>query len=201
MTDEPSSETAESPESPDRLERGDRRSRFRRLVGKLAFELDERLGPGDLAQLRRLRPEVAPGAPAFWRLATGPLEPEGYQLAWGHDPDEREARWAVILAAMARLQGFHDPKVPLGRALAEAGVSEGRLLRLLRARGVALFDTLRVTVHQIANGAQRVDCAELAELVLTSGRDDEDSIRRRVARHYYGQLRAKSRSETAAPAA
>ena len=59
------------------------------------------------------------------------------------------------------------------------------MLRLLRAHDDALEDAIRVTTHQLATSGARFDASELALLVLSDGRSDEDTVRRRVARHYY----------------
>jgi CRISPR system Cascade subunit CasB len=140
----------------------------------------ERMGPGDRASLRRLRPEQL-HEPAFWKLTTTTLN--------AHLPttpaarDAAEQRWAMILPVLA--DAIHVPGRRLGTALAEAGVSEGRLIRLLRAQGEALEGVVRAVAHQLASAGAPFDHADLAWLVLTEGRDDAEKARHQVARDYY----------------
>ena len=161
-----------------------------RVVHGLAPRL-ETASTGELAELRRVGPDQ-PHTPAFWKLATGPLEP----LLPGGGPSrvEAEERWAVILAAMATLEGFHNPKRSLGRALAEADVHELRLTRLLRARGQTLHRSVRAVVHQLASKAMSFRMADLAWLVLSEGKQNEQEIRHQIAREYY---RARHERSTA----
>jgi CRISPR system Cascade subunit CasB len=171
------------------------------VVGRIAAALDVAKRPdlaGRVAELRRLDPH-SPGGPAFWRVAAEHLVPAGELSGDGPARDARERRWAVILGAMAHLGGLHDPHVPLGRALADASVSEARVLRLLRARDEALWDQLRAMVHQLASRAVRADQREIAALVLSDAPHDDawrEDVRRKVARHYYAALTQTNQGET-----
>ena len=155
------------------------------VVGRLAVMIDQRLSPGDVAALRRMRPEEI-AAPVFWRIAASDLADS---LA-GDGPrrDEQERRWAAVLQAMAELRGMHDPRSSLGAALVRANVAEQRVLKLLRASGDALLDAVRVVAHHLANKGVPVNAADFARLVLSDGRADEEPVRRRIARDYYGAL-------------
>ncbi len=155
------------------------------LINRIAVDIEKALGAGDVADLRRLRPQDV-GRPAFWRMVASRLEPAGALPAGGAALDEAERRWAVLLAGMAEMQGLHRPGVRLGRALFEANVAELRLVRLLRAHDDALADAVRVTVHQLTHAAQPVDRTDLAWLVLSDSLSNEESVRRRIARDYYG---------------
>src|SRR5579875_3457351 len=117
------------------------------VVGRLAALIDQRLSPGDVAALRRMRVDEI-SAPVFWRIAASELADS---LA-GDGPrrDELERRWAAILQAMAEMRGMHDPHSSLGAALAEAEVAEQRVLKLLRASDDALLDAVRVLAHYLA---------------------------------------------------
>ena len=166
--------------------------RLATIVNSVAKTSKEVLSPGDIAALRRLRSND-PSCSAFWRLAAtqlAPVLPEG-----GPARDEAERRWAVILQAMAEMTGLHAPGRFLGRALASAGIAEQRVLRLLRADGEGLCDAVRVTSHFLASTATPADHVEIARLVLSDGRDDEEPVRRRIAREYYAQ---QQREETLA---
>lgn len=152
------------------------------LIGRLAALIDRQLSPGDVAALRRSRPDSIDG-PAFWRIAAVELAD-----SLEHDEprrDEGERRWAVILQALAELRGLHNPRRSLGDALADAEVNEHRVLRLLRASAESLFDAVRIIAHHLATKGVAFNCADLAWLVLSDGRSDEEAVRRRIARNYY----------------
>ncbi len=152
------------------------------LVGRIAAELAE-ADTGTLAELHRLTPDD-PGGPAFWRIVVTRLDP-GHLPPGGPGRDEALRRWAVILRATAQLADPRDPGTHLGQALAEAGVSELRLNKLLRASGETLFDAIRSITHQLASKAQPANPIDLARLVLSDGRSDEQSVRQRIANDYY----------------
>jgi CRISPR type I-E-associated protein CasB/Cse2 len=137
------------------------------------------LPTGELAALRRLTADDFGCAP-FWMLIG-----DHDLIGAGPARDDQEQRWAVILSAMAQLGGLHSRAISLGRALAEAKLSELRFLRLLRAHGATLHDTLQQCVHLLRSRQQLCDQADLAKLVLSDGRSDEDSVRRAIARGYY----------------
>ncbi len=158
------------------------------LIGRLTALIDRQLSPGDVAALRRSHPDSI-DAPAFWRIAAAELvdslEPDGPRR------DEGEHRWAVILQAMAELRGLHNPRRSLGAALADAEVAEHRVLRLLRASADGLFDAVRIIAHHLATKGVSFNCTDLAWLVLSDGRSDEESVRRRIARNYYSTQSSK----------
>ena len=151
------------------------------LIGQIAAELGD-AGTGDLAELRRLKPED-PGGPAFWRIVVIRLDPE--LPAGGEIRETALRRWAVILRAVAELNGLHNPGRRFGAALAEAGVSELRLNKLLRASGESLFDQVRTVTHQLATAAAPVDLTGLARLVMSDGQPHEQAVRQTVANDYY----------------
>lgn len=166
------------------------------LIGRIAHDVDRVLGTGDVAELRRTRPTDI-GQPAFWRIVAMHLEPGGALPAGGDARDAAERRWAVLLSAMAAMQRLHQPRLRLGRALESAGVAEQRVLRLLRAHDDALADAVRVTIHQLAQRAQPVDMTDVAKLVLSDGRRDEESVRRSIARDFYAaSYRKEKESES-----
>ena len=84
--------------------------------------------PGTLAALRRANWTSPPAA--FYRVTVDVLD-EHLPGAGGRR-DALEARWAVVVSAMATAKYFLV-RVPLGEALARAGVAEMRVLRLLEA--------------------------------------------------------------------
>lgn len=151
------------------------------IVASIATQIGGPLSPGDVAALRRLGPRRSDCA-AFWRVLAQHPEAIPYE---GPVRDDLESRWACILRAMATLAGQHDPSQPLGRALANADVSEPRVLRLLSASGANLADVVRVLSHHLASKAVPVNQVDLAALVLSDGGPNEERVRRRIARSYF----------------
>lgn len=153
------------------------------IVESLATDIRKgRLGPGELAQLRRLRPE-APDQPAFWRILSEWISPGTFL------PQDVEYRWAITLTGLARLASIgHDRTRPLGTALAQAGYSEGRLMRLLRTDGPRFADLVRQACAFLASRGNPVDWGSLAAFVLTTDPEKAEDFRRRVARDYYREL-------------
>lgn len=103
------------------------------IMNKLEYaaEIIEQLSKKDYAELRR------PGfSPALWKVLTR----LGESKSEYHSPYEWEKRWAILLRSIA-LTG--QGQTPLGQALAKVGWSEGRLFRLLEAKGDAVYDQMR----------------------------------------------------------
>jgi CRISPR type I-E-associated protein CasB/Cse2 len=153
----------------------------RELIARLRGAL-ENADPGTLAALRRADPTSPPAA--FYRLAITVLDEHLTHVASGGPRrDALEARWAAIVSAMATARKFLEPPVPLGKALATAGVTEMRLLRLLEASSTQLPELLRNLVHLLVQKGQPFDPNDLANLVLA--RDDDRGPRRDIARSFY----------------
>jgi len=160
------------------------------LVGRIMAELESVSSAGDLAELRRLDPDH-PGAPTFWRLVVAHLDPSLPNR--GQARDEALKRWAAIMRAMAEMARFHDPRLPLGAAMAQAGVAEMRVLKLLRANGESLSGMVRMLSHQLAAAAVAANLADVARLVLSDGRSAEESVRNRIAYDYYARMRQREK--------
>ncbi len=148
----------------------------------------QRAGPGDRAALARLDPhalrphEIAALARAL--LAAG-LQPETWHAdTW--------PRWALIAHGMA-LAG-HDGSGRLGRQLAQAGVAESRVTKLLTARGDAFRQLVPSMLRLLASKAVQPNWFELGELVLkesiaTDGAAARaDDLRLRIAGPYFATL-------------
>lgn len=181
--------------------------RLRSVVGKLATKMSRELeqggfGRGELAELRRLDADqgVSSSTLTFWRIVVGELEPHG--LIGETARAETLRPWIVILRAMAELAGLHRPGIRLGEALQQAGVSEMRLVRLLRAEGPDLGEQIRPLTHQLRSAGIGVDVRDLAELVLSDatgarGRDTwSETARRRIASAYFRSETSSEPSET-----
>ncbi len=155
---------------------------FGQLVLKLCRAI-ETMSPGDRAQLRRLRPgEVYP--PPFWRLAAGPLAPE-FEGLGQVTLEAREQAWALVAAAMARTGMPFNSKQRLGKALAEANVSELRVLRLLRAESAQLPAQAHSITQLLASKGQPIHWIDFARLILSTGRSDHERARQQIARDYF----------------
>ncbi|MGB8930128.1 MAG: type I-E CRISPR-associated protein Cse2/CasB [Anaeromyxobacteraceae bacterium] len=160
------------------------------IVGRIAQYVNKGLSPGDVAQLRRITWADA-NCRAFWRLAAEVLVPDG-AIPEGAGRDDAERRWAVILNAIALANGLYAPRRRMGAALADAGFSELRFVRLLRASGPAVGSAAATAVRYLAAKGEPFDFAELALLVLSDGRADEADVRKRLARSYYAAENAKA---------
>jgi len=154
--------------------------------GALAAHV-RRSSTGDRAALARLKPEaLRPNELAALSRAL---------LAAGLSPDTWDPRtwprWALIAQGIA-LAG-HAPG-RLGDQLAEAGVAESRVTKLLTARGDAFQQLLPRVVRLMASKSVAPNWAELGPLVLMDARveardsEDADAIRLRIAGPYYSRL-------------
>lgn len=156
------------------------------IVSRIANRLgDEKFPRGELAELRRMSPE-SPG-PAFWKLMAQ-VQPELLSA----DNNAPIRRWALVVQSLAALAALPQSDAPLGEALAEAGVSERRFDRLLRADEEQLPDLLRAAIHQLNAGARAGKRIELAELILSTDESKAERVRVRLARDFYRTTHAKS---------
>lgn len=164
-----------------------------RSVGSAARLLEsDALSTGDRAELRRISPD-APFTPALWQTLhrLGQHEAPGWigQSRW-------ERRWATLLMGMAFCTGFHDYGTPLGRALARAGWSELRFVRLLRADGETLEAHLRRVAQYLASKNQPANWADVANLLFYQSGETAEDIRLSIARSYYGARYAAEKEQT-----
>jgi len=136
--------------------------------------------PGTLAALRRARGSAPPAA--FYRVTVDILDDALSEQ--GPRRDAIEGRWAIVAAAMATAQGFLE-RVPLGEAMARAGIAEMRVVRLLEANPDQLVELTRNIVRQLVQKGQSFDPNDLADLVLSAGTPNEKTSRRTVARDFY----------------
>lgn len=145
------------------------------------------LNSGDTAAIRRMDPR-RPNA-AFYKLAVElPMD----IARDDQDEGERELRWALIIVGLAQLSELHDSRQDLGTALAEAGFSELRFSRLLRADVETLVDELLMTSRFLAAKNQPANWAQAAWLILSCGRRDEQRARRAIASDYFRERSKRS---------
>jgi len=156
---------------------------WREAVRKIASRIGlDGYPTGSLAALRRLRPEAPDGAAFWWLVAE--YEPRAFE-----DGCAAKALAAVI-QCMAIAHPFHRPlsgQRHLGEALAEADVSEARLLRLLRLPRSELPEELRRLARLMgAKGdVGRFDWSAAFDLLFWA---DGERVRRDIARDYYRKL-------------
>lgn len=149
-------------------------------------------GPGDRAALARMDPdalrphEIAALSRALLKAG---LQPETWR-------PETWSRWALIAHGVA-LAG-HDGTSKLGRQLAQAGVAESRVTRLLTARGEAFRQLLPRVLRLLASKGVQPNWLELGELVLKEDSSADDDIQRaeqlriRIAGPYFSALASKA---------
>ena len=146
--------------------------------------------PGERAALARLDPEALRpheiAALSRALLAAG-LQPETWiSSTW--------LTWALIAHGMA-LAG-HDGAGRLGRQLAQAGVAESRVTRLLTARGDAFRQLLPRILRLLASKGARPNWFELGELIVkesstTAGAQERaEELRMRIAGTYFSAIAA-----------
>lgn len=133
---------------------------------------------GDRAELRRLNRDQSPGI-TFWKTLAR------CDIDITHDKQQKQ--WMVILRACALLADNHSPYSSLGRALSEAGLSELRLSRLLRAEGDSLLDEIATVTNFLNAKDVPVDLTDIAYLVIYSQESHHETLRRNIARGYYQQ--------------
>ncbi len=144
------------------------------------------LSTGDVADLRRMEPRRI-ASPAFYKLVGAVLDPE--LPPEGARREEVETRWAAAIVGLAHLSGLHRQGTHLGSALVEAEFSEIRFVRLLRADVERLIDDVPQLGRFLAAKQTPADFTDAVRLLLSAGRSDEETVRRRLARDYYAALK------------
>jgi CRISPR system Cascade subunit CasB len=105
-----------------------------------------------------------------------------------------ERRWAAFFNAAALVAGPNTRGgVQLGQALYEAGFSELRFVRLLRANGDALFHEIRGAARFLAAKGQSVDIYGFARLLFSDTTVGREAVRRDIARTYYQYAESKTK--------
>lgn len=139
---------------------------------------------GDRASLKRW----TPGQPlplAFYRLWLQRLRQEPPSGA-------QSSAWMAIVWGLALSGDAHQPRRPLGQALAEARYAEARLERLLSAPDDLRLDLYCSLIRFLAAKGQSCDWTELAAFLLTQEPDARERLHGRIARSYYRHLPRES---------
>lgn len=112
-------------------------------------------------------------------------------------------RWATVVHGMA-LAG-HDGSTYLGRQLAQAGVAQSRVGRLLTARGDAFMQLLPRVLRLLASKNTQPNWRELGPLVLKEHSTEPEAVQRLeeirlgIARNYFaGQAKLEGGKADAA---
>jgi CRISPR system Cascade subunit CasB len=133
---------------------------------------------GERATLRRW----SPGQPiplAFYRLWLRHL---GDDLP----PEFQTPAWMTIAWGLATLgKEGHDPRRPLGQALAESQFSEGRLEQLLSAPEDVRPDLFMSAVRFLAAKGERFDWRDGAAFLLTQDNEQRQRLNHRIAAAFY----------------
>jgi CRISPR system Cascade subunit CasB len=139
------------------------------------------LDNGEQAALARLNPE-APRTHQIGALARALMLAGIAPDDW---PPETWQRWALIAHGMA-LAG-HDASAQLGAQLARADVSEGRITRLLTARGDAFRQQVPRVLRLMTSRGVAPNWHDFGRLILTTDVDETqaEALRLRIAGSYY----------------
>ncbi len=122
---------------------------------------------------------------AFFRLACRDLPAD-----W----EAHRREWMTLVAGIALMcPRPHRPDRPAGLALAEAGLSESRLERLLAAEGDILSMILLRTAYFLGARNIPINWADFARLLLVAERDEKETIRLSIARDFYRPLDNRQR--------
>jgi CRISPR system Cascade subunit CasB len=141
-----------------------------RTLASAEFPSDER------AVLRRMTPDRQAPVP-FLRLAYRSL-PEGWEA--------RKREWITLVAGIALMCPHpHRSDRSTGRALAEAGLSDARLERLLAAEAGILSALLLRTAYFLGAKRMPINWVDFARLLLAGDEDEKESIRLQIARDFY----------------
>jgi CRISPR system Cascade subunit CasB len=163
-------------------------------VGKMAniIKTEGRISTGDLAELRRISPDK-PFTPALWKLL---ICIDAQQPVGGLKESTYERRMATLAMGMAFCARLHGYQMPLGRALANAGWSELRFVRLMEARGEKLEVHIRRMAQYLASKSQAANWTDVAWLLLGQDWSTAEETRLRISRSYYGVLYTKEQEQS-----
>ena len=180
---EPTNLTAKKPDTQNR------QNEWGNLAAQFCYRvIQPDVGPGGLAQLRRMEPGK-PEPAIFWQLLAE-------KNLLGYSPDT-EAKWAAILhgialttkrnAATGRDEPAHNGNIPPGKALYLSGLSQDELNRLIAASEGTLRTLLSRALRQVRNKGITLNWRLMARFILSDGYDAEAAFRHRrnIARDYH----------------
>jgi len=162
----------------------------REAVGRAARMLHPETGSlprGEQAALRRVSPD-APVTPALWKVL---MTLDQHEAPDGISEGRWERRWGALLMSLAHAPGLHDYATPLGEALATAGWSETRFVRLMEADADTLPDLIRRVAQYLASKQQAANWDDVRRLLFYPSGETAEDIRLDIARTYYRTLHAQ----------
>lgn len=162
------------------------------LVHEFQQELT-RLSKGDITDLRRASLQDGYTSAALYKLLTMPAVAKSQYVQVSY-----ERQWGELLSYMANdVEHGQGERFSLGRAMAQAEVSELRLTRLLNApmtdeqgekRGrIPLHEEVRKVLSIIQSKQVKLWWSSVAKLIFYSAPYSEE-IRRTIARDYYSHI-------------
>lgn len=165
------------------------------VIGKIAASMQgDRMSTGDLAALRRVDPQK-PYSPALWKVLGRASVQNSFYAPPRHNPDEREMQWAALLMGMAITSGLHNPAIPFGKAMADAGWSDLRFERLMRQQGEDLFNAVRQLASYLSSKSAAGNWTQMAQLLFHQEGPQAEKVRRQIARDYYGAVFKNEKSK------
>lgn len=105
--------------------------------------------------------------------------------------EDWERRWGLLILGMAHVPGLHTYDVPLGEALATAGWSEMRFVRLMESDADALPVLIRRMAQYLASKEQPANWEDVRQLLFSLDRPFAEDVRLRIARSYYRTIYAQ----------
>ncbi len=169
------------------------------LFGVFSREREEAgLSPGDLAELRRVKPADLAFPPVLWRLLTANAVAVGV-TSLGGQREQAERAFACLIVAMIESSGAGGQSI--GRALAEKRYAEQRFVLLLRARGVQdVAAEVRTAVRWCTTKGVRVrfDARGFGGFILDAALDrpGADNKAHAMARDYFTGAKPQDDAET-----
>jgi hypothetical protein len=163
----------------DEIEKSEAGAREPTLADKIAAQirhLHATQDRGALAELRRMDPEN-PVVPAFQRILSQVAADAGFEWA-------RRLALATKIAAMPMGADALTARPTLGELMRTEKFPEGRLQKLMTARGSALDDQILRLARRLARTGS-MPWRELVELALARGPDRLERLRYRIAREYW----------------
>lgn len=134
--------------------------------------------PGARAARAALRAFHRDAPPIFWDLLQR-------FVGTGLTPGS-EDNWRLVIhfIACTTSAGGKNSDLPFGRACQKAGVSEGRVLQLLAARGSSLHQLVPRVCKMVASRGVGFDFTEVAKLILYQGHPSHEYVRKRILRTF-----------------
>jgi len=149
------------------------------LTAQLAAAIhDDHFPTSDRAALKRMTPE-----------GKRPLAFHRFVIRYVPEPwlgGHFDTAWQTLIAGLALQPAHpHDSQRPLGRALADIGLSEDRLERLLAAEGTVLHTLALRAARRLATHQARANWNDYARLLFAPNDEAREQINTRIARDYY----------------